>query len=65
MRHAHRHGRGRHGGRCGGGLDPRRGMNREQWLGRLEEHQKDLEQRLADVADLIRRLREEPREATV
>jgi hypothetical protein len=58
MMHGHRHGRRRRG--CGHGLDPRRGMNREQWLARLEEHQKDLEQRIADVADLIRRLREEP-----
>ena len=66
MRHGHGHGRGRRRGRCGGGLDPRHGMNREQWLARLEEHQKDLEQRIADVADLIRRLREEPSEpATV
>jgi hypothetical protein len=61
MTHGHWHGRGRRGG----GLDLRRGLNREQWLARLEEHQKDLEQRLADVADLIRRLREEPREAAV
>jgi hypothetical protein len=28
-------------------------------LDRLEEHQRDLEQEVADVADLIRRLREE------
>jgi hypothetical protein len=42
----------------------RRGMrlplDREQMLARLEEHQRDLEQRTADVADLIRRLRDEP-----
>jgi len=62
MRHGH--GRGRHRGRSGGGLDPRRGMSREEWLARLEEHQKDLEQRLADVADLVRRLREEPAQPT-
>lgn len=47
------------GGRCGP-----RGMRlpieREQMLARLEEHQRDLEQRTADVADLIRRLRDEP-----
>lgn len=35
-------------------------VDREQWLERLEEHQRDLEQRTADVADLIRRLRDEP-----
>ena len=33
--------------------------NREQLLEALEEHQRDLEQEVADVADLIRRLREE------
>lgn len=33
--------------------------NREELLERLEEHQRDLEQEVADVADLIRRLREE------
>ena len=59
----HRHHRGR--GRCG----PRghkRMPNREEWLRRLEEYQKDLEQEVADVADLIRRLREEqPETASV
>jgi hypothetical protein len=40
--------------------------NREEWLRRLEEHQRDLEQEVADVADLIRRLKEEQTEtATV
>ncbi len=34
--------------------------NREDMIARLEEHQRDLEQRTADVADMIRRLREEP-----
>ena len=34
--------------------------DRTEWLARLEEHQRDLEQRTADVADLIRRLRHEP-----
>jgi hypothetical protein len=38
--------------------------NREEWLRRLEEYQKDLEQEVADVADLIRRLREEQTETT-
>jgi len=37
--------------------------NRDELLGKLEEHQKDLEQEVADVADLIRRLRDESREA--
>jgi hypothetical protein len=37
----------------------RRFPNREEWLKRLEEYQRDLEQEVADVADLIRRLREE------
>ena len=33
--------------------------NREQWLPRLEEYQRDLEEELADVADMIRRLKED------
>jgi len=37
----------------------RRFGNREQWLDRLEEYQRDLEQELADVADIIRRLKED------
>jgi ADP-dependent phosphofructokinase/glucokinase len=50
MHHGHRHGRG---------LGRRFGrFNRENFLPRLEEYQKDLEQELADVADLIRRLKE-------
>ena len=32
-------------------------------LERLEEYQRDLEQELADVSDLIRRLREESQQA--
>ena len=44
----------------------RRFGNREQWLERLEQHQRDLERELADVADLIKRLKEgEPQPATV
>jgi hypothetical protein len=31
--------------------------SREEWLRRLEEHQRDLEQELADVADVIRHLK--------
>jgi hypothetical protein len=54
----------RHAG-CGPGFR-RRVPDREEWLGRLEEYQKDLEQEVADVADLIRRLKEEKTEtATV
>ena len=33
--------------------------NAEQLLEQLEEYQRDLEQEVADVADLIRRLKEE------
>jgi hypothetical protein len=53
-------------GGCGPGFH-RRVPNREEWLRRLEEYQKDLEQEVADVADFIRRLKEgEPQEtATV
>ena len=36
--------------------------NREEWLTSLEEYQKDLEQEVADVADLIRHLKEEKKE---
>jgi hypothetical protein len=36
----------------------RRFPNPEEWLRRLEEYQRDLEQEAADVAELIRRLRE-------
>lgn len=60
----HRH-RYRAHGRCGPGFG-RRYPNREEWLRALEEYQKDLEQEVADVADLIRRLKEEKAEtATV
>jgi hypothetical protein len=56
----------RHGyGGCGPGFRGRY-PSREKWLRALEEHQKDLEQEVADVADLIRRLKEQPTEtATV
>ena len=51
MCHGHRHGhRGRRGFRRFG--------NREEWLERLEGYQRDLEQELADVSDMIKRLRE-------
>jgi hypothetical protein len=56
----------RHGGGCGPGFRGRRRLNREEWLRTLEEYQKDLEQEVADVADLIKRLKEKPTEtATV
>lgn len=58
MTHRHRHGHG-----CGPGFGRGRApfsFNREEWLRRLEEYQRDLEQRTADVADLIRRLRQDP-----
>ena len=46
-----------------GGYRRRRGFgrfgDRETWLARLEEYQRDLEQELADIADVIRRLRED------
>jgi hypothetical protein len=45
---------GRRHGRWG-----RRVPNREELLRSLEERQKDLEQEVADIADLIRRLRDE------
>jgi hypothetical protein len=46
----------RHGHR---GRWHRRFGDRSAWLSRLEEYQRDLEQELADVADLVRRLKEE------
>jgi hypothetical protein len=52
------HGRRFHGrGRCG--RHGRRFPDAETLLRRLEEYQRDLEQETADVADLIRRLKEE------
>jgi hypothetical protein len=56
--HGHRHFRGRHGSR-----GHRRFPSREEWLRKLEEHQRDLEQEIADVADVIRHLKgDEPAE---
>ena len=47
------------------GFHRRRGFgrfgNREDWLERLERYQRDLEQELADVSDVVKRLREEPK----
>jgi ADP-dependent phosphofructokinase/glucokinase len=45
--------------RRGPGFRRRRFPDREEWLRRLEEYQKDLEQEVADVADLIRRLKDD------
>lgn len=46
--------------------DHRRGFarfgNREEWLSRLERYQRDLEQELADVSDVIKRLQDTPQE---
>jgi hypothetical protein len=44
---------------CGHGYRRRRFGDREGWVRRLEEYQRDLEQELADVSDVIKRLREE------
>ena len=53
--------RGRHRGGpgCGPSGRRRRSFNREEWLAKLEEYQRDLEQETADVADLIKHLRDE------
>ncbi len=37
----------------------RRAPNREELLAALEERQKDLEQEIADIHDVLRRLRDE------
>lgn len=54
----HRHHAGGHG--CG----PRRGRpgvgSRDDWLRALQRYQRDLEQEIADVADLIARLSDRP-----
>jgi hypothetical protein len=51
--HHHRHGEGR------GRLHFRRPFpNRQELLERLESYQRDLEQELADIADLIAHLRD-------
>jgi hypothetical protein len=50
--HGHRHSRGRPGFR-----GQPRFPSRDEWLRRLEEYQRDLEQEIADVADVIRHLR--------
>jgi hypothetical protein len=52
------HHRRRHRGFRPHGLG-RRWYERERVLERLEDYQRDLEQELADVSDLIKRLKEE------
>jgi len=56
------HGRRHH--RHGGCRRGRRFPDAETLLQRLEEYQRDLEQETADVADLIRRLKEGTTETT-
>lgn len=48
-----------HPHRGGHGYRRRHFGNREDWVRRLEEYQRDLEQELADVSDIIKRLQEE------
>ena len=50
--HGHRH------RRRGFGRGHRRFPNREEWLQRLEEYQRDLEQEIADLADVIKHLKD-------
>jgi hypothetical protein len=51
-RHEHHHGRGYR-------FRGRRMPSREELLKALEDRQKDLEEEIADIHDLLRRLREE------
>ncbi len=53
--HGHRHGHRGHRGRLG---FQRPFPNRQELLERLEAYQRDLEQEVADVADLIEHLRD-------
>jgi hypothetical protein len=52
-----------HGYRRGRGFR-RRYPDADELLRKLEKHQRDLEQEVADVAELIRRLREEKSQQT-
>lgn len=56
--HKHRYGYGRRRHGFSRGRVP----NAEKMLEWLEEYQRDLEQEVADVADLIRRLKTEPQQ---
>jgi hypothetical protein len=46
-----------HGHHRGFGRRGRRFPNREEWIRRLEERQRDLEQEIADLADVIKHLK--------
>jgi len=59
MHHGHR----RHFGHHRGPFFHRPFPNRQDLLERLEGYQRDLEQELADVADVIAHLRDRPGEA--
>jgi ribosomal protein L19E len=48
----------------GFGRRGRRFPNREEWIQRLEERQRDLEQEIADLADVIKHLKSEAPEGT-
>jgi len=51
--------------RRGFGRGHRRFPNREEWIRRLEEYQRDLEQEVADIADVLRHLKSDtPPETT-
>jgi hypothetical protein len=56
---------GHRGHRRGFGFRRKRYPNADELLESLEEHQRDLEQEAADVADLIRRLKEQKPAETV
>ena len=60
-----RHGRHRHFGHRGYGPVGRGfgRFNRDTMLERLEEYRRDLEQELADVSDLIKRLQDAPQQS--
>jgi hypothetical protein len=51
------HGHWRRGPGFGFGFGRRRFPSPEEWIERLESHQRDLEEEAANVAELIRRLR--------
>ena len=56
----HEHGHRVHERGFGGGFGRRGFPSRDEWLERLEAHRERLEQDLANVRDLIERLRDAP-----